>query len=607
MASQPITIDILSQPTEKRLRKEIVNICGSYNHPWDILAELCQNSVDAIRRHQRVFGPEAAPHRISLTIDGTARSIEVTDTGCGIDGSKLAGLLAPHGTDKDDGSEEIGEKGVGLTYTIYMSNLYEIDTQSVHSLASGQMQGAAAWKNGHADTIPMFTYTTEDSEVSPASTHCRIKLSDIEELGGEEGDLFDQPVSVVKYWLRARTALGDTNAIFDSAYAAPFSVVLTHVDKAGEHTEEVLPSKYMLPEEFVAKKDVLQINDELYAKLALFGDSQKRQYLHSKSLVKVDQVYKAGRWIRYYAFAASSRDLWSDICQAQNLVIDEDGSKRNLFEGAITTATKGMPTGINISPPSTGWAGYWPNMFILLQDDALSFDLGRKSLPGRTVGLLRDIAKEIFNETYKLLRFSGEGTSGVVPGPADHWEREQMLAELRQLPDLGASFSNFLKQPSGQEAAVVALFHELVGRGLLKGYYTYTIGYKMTYDEWGQYRVPKGQVASQFQHFATASGMIEGPIVIEFKYAAEDLLKDLENSTKYFPAIDLLVCWDVDEQKFAQQGIQVRVITDDDRFFQGSNFSLAWPGPMGQSMDKAVLALRPFIQNLIAQGPLAQT
>ncbi len=56
-------------------------------------------------------------------MDATARSIEVADTGCGIDSSNLAGLLAPHGTDKDEGTEEIGEKGVGLTYTIYMSNL----------------------------------------------------------------------------------------------------------------------------------------------------------------------------------------------------------------------------------------------------------------------------------------------------------------------------------------------------------------------------------------------------------------------------------------------------------------------------------------------------
>ena len=49
-------LDFLTKPTEQRLRKEIVNICDSYSHPWDVLAELCQNSVDAIHNHLRRYG-----------------------------------------------------------------------------------------------------------------------------------------------------------------------------------------------------------------------------------------------------------------------------------------------------------------------------------------------------------------------------------------------------------------------------------------------------------------------------------------------------------------------------------------------------------------------
>lgn len=43
------SINFLETPSSRRLRREISNICDSYSHPWDILAELCQNSVDAIR------------------------------------------------------------------------------------------------------------------------------------------------------------------------------------------------------------------------------------------------------------------------------------------------------------------------------------------------------------------------------------------------------------------------------------------------------------------------------------------------------------------------------------------------------------------------------
>lgn len=34
----------------ERVKKEIRGICESYSHPWDIVAELLQNSVDAIKK-----------------------------------------------------------------------------------------------------------------------------------------------------------------------------------------------------------------------------------------------------------------------------------------------------------------------------------------------------------------------------------------------------------------------------------------------------------------------------------------------------------------------------------------------------------------------------
>ena len=50
------TIDFLREPTSDRLRREIKNICNSYSHPWDILAELIQNAVDSIMLYNKKFG-----------------------------------------------------------------------------------------------------------------------------------------------------------------------------------------------------------------------------------------------------------------------------------------------------------------------------------------------------------------------------------------------------------------------------------------------------------------------------------------------------------------------------------------------------------------------
>ena len=93
-------IDFLMQPSPERIKKEIQNICDSYSHPWDILAELSQNSVDAIRA--AASKKALLDHTISIKLDARDRSIEFYDSGIGLPGDKVVDLLAPHGTNKTD-------------------------------------------------------------------------------------------------------------------------------------------------------------------------------------------------------------------------------------------------------------------------------------------------------------------------------------------------------------------------------------------------------------------------------------------------------------------------------------------------------------------------
>lgn len=82
-------------PTLQQIRQSIRGIDESYNNFWDILAELLQNAVDAIRRANA-----AEPGKISLTIDCVCREISIRDNGCGIAPDKLVELLRPFSTDK---------------------------------------------------------------------------------------------------------------------------------------------------------------------------------------------------------------------------------------------------------------------------------------------------------------------------------------------------------------------------------------------------------------------------------------------------------------------------------------------------------------------------
>jgi len=70
-------------PSINQIRRSIRGIDDSYNNFWDILAELIQNSVDAIRKSENVACGE-----IVLHIDCQKGEISIKDNGCGIAAEK---------------------------------------------------------------------------------------------------------------------------------------------------------------------------------------------------------------------------------------------------------------------------------------------------------------------------------------------------------------------------------------------------------------------------------------------------------------------------------------------------------------------------------------
>jgi sensor histidine kinase regulating citrate/malate metabolism len=112
------------QPDIDQIRHQMRGILDSYSHDWDILAELAQNSVDALRRKPPTRG------HIRLLVDASTRTIEFSDNGCGIEPDKLQGLLRPFATDKSGLTNQIGQKGVGLTFILFSSTSFELDTHS---------------------------------------------------------------------------------------------------------------------------------------------------------------------------------------------------------------------------------------------------------------------------------------------------------------------------------------------------------------------------------------------------------------------------------------------------------------------------------------------
>ena len=241
------TIDFLAAPSHERLRREIRNICDSYSHPWDILAELTQNAVDAIRLWRRHNG-ERRHHEIAISINQRTRTLEIRDSGVGFDPDKFIELLAPHGTNKRaDDIGVIGQKGVGLTYTIFACNRFYLKSKSTSGLVEGRISGAADWKDGRTETPPVFeVLSLERGPVDPKETFTQIILEDVEDKYGE-GDILALSAPVVEFLLRTRTAIGCTSGVFDAGAADDIEVSFTMRPLDGDPTTRPIKFKYLTP------------------------------------------------------------------------------------------------------------------------------------------------------------------------------------------------------------------------------------------------------------------------------------------------------------------------------------------------------------------------
>ena len=364
-------------------------------------------------------------------------------------------------------------------------------------------------------------------------TKIKIRLPKPE---GDSSHFFWWTYEQIKMVLLTKTAAGDTNTIWNET--PQLDVILTFVDLNGEKHQEELDGKYYLPTHVLKKSSYISIREFEEFVSSDRSDADKRRKLKDK-LVYHDGVVDGpgASKIRYWAAFVPKRKTWDEISAAANLIdkelLNPDSSKRLStqgdepfhFSGGMYTATRGMPTGIRTEMKTKGYSGYLPNFFIILDYSMLSFDIGRKSIPGRQLGMLRDHAADIFNNIVKTI---GKHMSGDVDIYEDDWDKSSAFSEIRKLAELKSNSSKFLKRAFDQEASVAAIFFEMIGNGTIENIEPYVSGYKGRYDLFAKYK--------------------NKDVVIEFKHTLSDLFKDFNDEVKLFDQIDFVVIWDIQEK-----------------------------------------------------------
>ncbi len=531
------TIDFL-RPSTNQIRHQIRNILESYNHDWDLIAELAQNSVDAIRLNKPTKG------HIKLSINSPQKRIVIEDNGCGIDSELLPSLLAPFSTNKDGNHLLIGQKGVGISFVIFSSSKFDVESWHLKGSSSAKIEGAKAWIESANSELPKLRIGNA-SERTGTGTRVSISLpKDV------DYDFFKLTLEQLELIICSKTAIGDTNTIWSAA--PDKDVLLKFVDLNGNEFVSEFDCKYFLPTARLKESQYISLQDFRKWNSGDRNDAQKRAKLRDKLIVLHGKKQFGGRSIRYWSCFVQKRSVWNTISIISKLVREEENSQdmntgmgensEFLFSGGMYTSTRGMPTGIRSDVPVKGSAGYLPNFFIIVDDPSLSFDIGRKSIPSRTLGSLRNVAEEVFRDLVNSVKKYIGGEPEIED---DDWDRSKIFNEIRELPDLKSKYTKFLKRPSSQEATVVAMFFELLGQGAIDGFEPYISGYKNRYDLYARYN--------------------NSDKVVEFKFALSSLFKDFDNESKLFNEVAYVVVWEIiehDHKVVSDRGCELERVSE---------------------------------------------
>ncbi|MCR4815313.1 MAG: ATP-binding protein [Lachnospiraceae bacterium] len=523
------------------IRRSIKDIDDSYRNPWDMYAELAQNSVDAIRKMQADCDEKG---QIKITVNSQEKSIIFEDNGCGISFEDLPQLLNLFSSGKVGDTSSVGEKGVGLKFVMFQSTEFEIRSSDGKTGGIATVKDARLWKKSKSEDELML----DVNELQGLSRGTKISMKGIElerddneEIGTS---LFNLSFEQFKYILRSKTFLGETTYLWEKS-TKPIEIIIKYTDFNGVNYEEVLKNEYILPTEVLSAADIVDI-DEFEAWLSEKDrtDTDKRAKLQGKILtLKGTYLHNNYRKISYWVCFLPTRRDWDFINKELKLLpegdVGDEWLESNAFclvNSGIYTATKGMPTGIAISHPNSGNAGYWSNFFMIFQDDALTFDIGRKSIHGKVQAIYQAKAKELFN---RITKYVTKYTSSVpvTPGPSD-FDRDEIVEEVKGLPNLNSKIAAFEKLPSEQEASVSAIFFELIGNKVIDDITPIYLGYRNKYDLYAYY-TSKQTKKKKFGFY-------------EFKSHLRHLTKDFADARKVFDEIDYVICWDVNDTDILQ-------------------------------------------------------
>lgn len=594
-----------------KFRRDVEEIVRSYRHSWDIFSELIQNSVDAVRR-QAPAGTSNFIGTLDIKVETQLQKITVSDNGCGLSREALIGALAPGRSFKTVG-QDYGYKGYGLTFVLYASSSFYIRSVRDGKASALRVTGAIDWlASGSAEEaeLPPVQWLSIDQETAEANgttvsvtLNCGAYQSKFRALSALD-HMFEwaQKPKALEYVLRLRTAVGNAAGIFNRVSTPKINVAAT-VDT---HPPTQIPYLYLLADEseYVSTKYYGEVSEYLQA----YEDgslSREAKYYRGLRHTYTDRRVGSQAPINFNAAViVCGRTGMSRLASEFGVTAELENYNELLLSTGVQLALGDMPLGISIED----WQSYGHDMaryFVLINADlGLSdqLDSGRKGISRYfATAMVKDLLvcfrnKDLGSGERKisLQRLSQMMTEPDSEGTANITQLAERVDERRRRNAVLA-VDSLLKFVPEDENEVVVLFTDLVARGSLPGYEAVVVSQGTMYDAAMRYALPR---AHPFFHYSAhplglgdlAKRRAEESdedtytwkdtkgadwFVVEFKPYVQDLVS---NRKQRLEEIDLLICWDYDENWLELHAASIDSVRKDARLLYGVTHRLNYDG-----------------------------
>lgn len=621
------------------LKREIDNILSSYVGWYDPFCELIQNALDAVEARvasEKAAGTAAAyPPKIDIRIDLDDNSLTVTDNGIGLDKEKFEQFLAPNFSFKSRSSKTRGHKGVGATYVAYGFNFMRVSTRVPGFEASGRIIGARNWLKENAsdanpkvepDTSPhtdgafgnndrgvaitvRFDDSTHPRQLSWVGADTAEKWSKILSVKTGIGAIFPDGSVQIKIIVIAngkqtqltRQGTGYLWLHEGAAKTSAYRDVVSAAKKTFERYGTVIgkmPPKFRNLDFIYETWTTEELKD-------LFGSS-----LDSDELSILERFTP----VISMEFGHSAK-IWTQFNEAQGL---REGYK--FLTSGIQLAANNMPQGEPMQVPLSRNIGRQNQVHFLVHFENYTPDLGRKGFHRELSDFAKSIAGTITQGYLSKLRHVLKANTGVAPDLSrqleiSEWKKEMVLHEANA--PLQLSSSHFFKPTERvsitsiptREQDVIALFHQLVAGGVIRGISAMSTNERFTYD--GLFRVSFDLDAAIYTFDEDSNplgvapdvakalkGKVTDPMILEYKFSLDGLVEDLDTQDKNIKDVDLCIVWETGGLYKERYGITSLLLPENasQRNYHGVTHVLSDLDSGGKLCD--LIVLRELVESL---------